>query len=193
MRWESLFDDLEGQLEQELDAEELDLRAEEERLRIGRMTLRDRLVAAAVSGVLRLGLQGGSALELRLTAYGRDWLAGESVGELSRHGPVLVPIAAIAALALDPGQVEQRVAAAPASAPPPLADRLGIAFVLRTVCRRRTAVELELTDGRLHGTIDRVGRDHLDLAVHEVGVQRRHDAVRQLRVVPFGQLVLVRI
>jgi hypothetical protein len=195
MRWESLFDDLEGQLEQELDAEELELRAEEERLRIGRMALRDRIVAAAGAGganVLRLGLADGSALELRMTAYGRDWIAGEAVGELARHGPVVVPIPGIAAVALHADEVEQSLAAAPAS-PPPLADRLGLAFVLRTVCRRRTAVELLLAGGRLHGTLDRVGRDHLDLAVHEPGTQRRADAVRQVRIVPFAQLLLVRI
>jgi hypothetical protein len=195
MRWESLFDDLEGQLEQELDAEELELRAEEERLRIGRMALRDRIVAAAGPGgadVLRLALTDGSALELRMTAYGRDWIAGESAGELARPGPVVVPIAGIAAVALDDAQVERSLAQT-AGAPPPLADRLGLAFVLRTVCRRRAAVELALPGGRLHGTLDRVGRDHLDLAVHEPGTQRRRDAVRQVRLVPFAQLVLVRI
>ncbi|MDI1335854.1 MAG: hypothetical protein PSU94_06675, partial [Lacunisphaera sp.] len=47
MRWEHLFDDLESQLEQELTAEELDLEGEEERLRLGRLSVRDRLVALA--------------------------------------------------------------------------------------------------------------------------------------------------
>jgi len=45
MRWDNLFDDLESQLELELGAEDLDLVAEEERLRLGRLALRDRLVA----------------------------------------------------------------------------------------------------------------------------------------------------
>lgn len=40
MRWEHLFDDLETQLERELTAEELDLEVEEERLRLGRLSLR---------------------------------------------------------------------------------------------------------------------------------------------------------
>jgi hypothetical protein len=195
MRWDSLFDDLEGQLEQELDAEELELRAEEERLRIGRMTLRDRIVAAAGSGgatALRLELSDGAVLDVRMTAYGRDWIAGDTVGELARHGPVVVPISGVAGVELDESQVEQSVAVAP-GAPPPLADRLGLAFVLRTVCRRRTAVELVLPGVRLHGTLDRVGRDHLDLAVHEPGTHRRRNAVRQVRIVPFAQLLLVRI
>lgn len=45
MRWDDLFDDLESQLEREMTAEELDLEAEEERLRLGRLSVRDRLVA----------------------------------------------------------------------------------------------------------------------------------------------------
>ena len=45
MRWDNLFDDLEGQLEHELTSEEIDLQAEEERLRLGRMSLRDRILA----------------------------------------------------------------------------------------------------------------------------------------------------
>jgi hypothetical protein len=194
MRWESLFADLEGQLEHELDAEELELRAEEERLRIGRMTLRDRLVGASQDGSepLRLTLRDGAALELRLTAYGRDWVAGDLVGELRRPGPVVLPLAAIAALTLRPDRAAQTLAAAPGGAPP-LADRLGIAFVMRTLCRRRATVELVLDDGRRHGTIDRVGRDHLDLAEHERGTSRRASAVRQISVVPFAQLLVVRI
>jgi hypothetical protein len=195
MRWESLFDDLEGQLEQELDAEELELRAEEERLRIARMTLRDRMVAAAGAGgdTLLLELTDGTVLQVRMTAYGRDWIAGDAVGELAPRGPVVVPVSGVAAVALGVGQIEQSIAAAAAGTTPPLADRLGLAFVLRTVCRRRTAVELLLPGGRLHGTLDRVGRDHLDLAVHEPGTPRRRDAVRQVRIVPFGQLLLLRI
>jgi hypothetical protein len=196
MRWDSLFEDLEGQLEQELDAEELELRAEEERLRIGRMTLRDRIVAVAgpdSSELLRLALADGSAVELRMTAYGRDWVAGEAVGDLNRRGPVVVPIGAVAAVALGAGQVEQSLASVSASAAPPLADRLGLAFVLRSVCRRRSPVELVIPAGILHGTLDRVGRDHLDLAMHDPGSERRRNAVRQVRIVPFAQLLLVRI
>ena len=65
MRWDSLFDDLESQLERERTAEELDLEAEEERLRLGRLAIRDRLVAlAAAPGErpLRIALVGGGRL-----------------------------------------------------------------------------------------------------------------------------------
>ena len=45
----------------------------------------------------------------------------------------------------------------------------------------------------VHGTIDRVGRDHLDLAVHEPGSVRRAKEVREVRIMPLGHIVLVRL
>ena len=45
MRWDLLFDDLESQLDQEQRDEERALALEEERLRLARLTLRDRLTA----------------------------------------------------------------------------------------------------------------------------------------------------
>ncbi len=50
MRWDHLFDDLEGQLERELTAEEQDLGIEEERLRLGRLSVRDRVAALHEAG-----------------------------------------------------------------------------------------------------------------------------------------------
>ena len=49
-------------------------------------------------------------------------------------------------------------------------------------------------DGQLlgEGTIDRVGLDHLDLAVHPRDEQRRGRNVRGLRVIPFDAVHLVR-
>jgi len=64
--------------------------------------------------------------------------------------------------------------------------------VLRDLCRRR-AVDLVLAAGEVHGTIDRVGRDHVDIAVHERGEARRPGAVREVRIVPFATLQLVRL
>jgi hypothetical protein len=74
-----------------------------------------------------------------------------------------------------------------------LSARLGVAFVLRDLCRRRAAVDLATASGEhLHGTVDRVGRDHLDLAEHEPGVPRRAASVSRSRILPFSELVLVR-
>ena len=72
MRWDSLFDDLEGQLAREKSLEETDLAAEEERLRLGRLDLRERLIAIhAASGGTRyrvvVTVRGGLRVTLHPT------------------------------------------------------------------------------------------------------------------------------
>jgi len=196
MRWDNLFDDLEGQLEQELGAEEGDLRAEEERLRLGRLTLRDRLQALN-SGphpdAIRITLTDGSALDLRPRTFGRDWISGDVVGESARQAQFILPLAAIGGLILTRAQVTSSLEEGGAESERGLSRRLGLAFVLRDLCRRRQSVELVVGDGSIAGTIDRVGRDHLDLAVHEAGTPRHERFVSHYRVVPFARLMLVRL
>lgn len=193
MRWDHLFDDLESQLEHELGAEEVDLLAEEERLRLGRLTLRDRIRAMTPSTV-RLTLTDGSRLLLTLGAVGRDWIAGEEVREGGTAASCVVPIAAIAACFPDPAQSTASLAldAGAASTVGSLAARLGLAFVLRDLCRRRASLQVTTPAEQLHGTIDRVGRDHMDLAEHDRDVARRDRDVRALRMLPLGQIVVVR-
>jgi hypothetical protein len=195
MRWENLFDDLEGQLEYEHDAAETDLRAEEERLRLSRLSLRDRLMAIAdgrATGAIRpLGLQlrDGSPLSVQPTTFGKDWLAGDLIG--AADAQIVLPFAAIASVRVDATALEDSIEPA-ADVSTRLVDRLGFAFVLRDFCRRRSALDVRLAEGVVHGTIDRVGRDHLDLAVHERGSARRRANVREYRLVPFDAIVLVR-
>ncbi|MDY7542837.1 MULTISPECIES: hypothetical protein [unclassified Cryobacterium] len=205
MRWDNLFDDLEGQLEHELNAEDLELRAEEERLRLGRLSLRHRLMSlsGAGSGVLRLVLASGATLFVRPTTFGRDWLAAEildpasaSAGTTPPGVPALsapqcvVPIAAIAGVILQSAEVRASLAA-PAEPESGVVDRIGFAFVLRDLARRRKFVEVHTPGGLLSGTIDRIGRDHLDLAMHDRGVPRRTSEVRQYRIVPLAEIQLL--
>lgn len=196
MRWDDLFDDLESQLEQELGAEEGDLLAEEERLRLGRLTLRDRLIAMCRPGhgveQLKLAMRDGSVLTVAVGSVGRDWLAGELIG--ARRGSCIVPLTAVTALLPSPEQLARSVVVEPVGERPvSLSARLGLAFVLRDLCRRRAAVDLGTAAGeRLHGTVDRVGRDHLDLAEHEAGVPRRAASVGRIRILPFDELLVVR-
>lgn len=196
MRWDNLFDDLEGQLEHELSAEETDLRAEEERLRIGRLSLHDRLAALADvpggSQLLRVVLAGGSTVTVRPVTFGKDWLAGDLVGDVGRPQQCVLPLAGIVAVLLAPAHVERSLAERPEQ-PARVVDRIGLAFVLRDLCRRRKALDLDTSAGTLHGTIDRVGRDHIDLAVHPPGTVRRGSEVSQVRLVPLGQIQLVRL
>ena len=197
MRWDNLFDDLEGQLEQELGAEETDLRAEEERMRLGRLAVRDRLLALSVGAdcpAVRVSLTDGSTLDLRTRTFGRDWISGDIVDQSARSAQFILPLDAIASLLLTRTQVRDSLAdAARPESERGLSRRLGLAFVLRDLCRRRQSVELVLGDGMITGTIDRVGRDHLDLAVHEAGTVRRESLVSHYRVVPFSRVLMVRL
>jgi len=197
MRWDNLFDDLESQLEQGLGAEDADLGAEEERLRLGRLTLRDRLLAMTRPGEgasvhLRLAVRDGATIAVAVGSVGRDWLVGELIG--ARRGSCIVPLAAVTGLLPTPEQLARSLAVDPGAEPTvSLSARLGLAFVLRDLCRRRAAVDVSTASGeQLHGTVDRVGRDHLDLAEHEPGVPRRAVLVDRIRILPFSELVLVR-
>ncbi|MBN9151062.1 MAG: hypothetical protein J0H56_06530 [Micrococcales bacterium] len=197
MRWNNLFDDLESQLEQELGAEEVDLRVEEERLRLGRLGVRDRLMSVhEASGgrdyTMRFEV-GGDTLRIRPTGFGRDWLSGTVVDESSRRAQVIIPLRSIGSIILDRDQLTESLTPLPQMPAGRLADRLGITFVLRDFGRRRCAVDLVTALGTVHGTIDRVGRDHCDIAVHDPGTPRRDSAVTQYRIVPIDQLLLVRL
>ena len=197
MRWNNLFDDLESQLEQELSAEDVDLRAEEERLRLGRLSLRNRLMSIhEASGGREYSARfdvGGSLLRISPTGFGRDWMSGTLVDESSRRPQVILPLHAVGGVVLDRIQTTASLTESPGTAAGRLADRLGIAFVLRDFGRRRCSLDLVTTAGTFHGTIDRVGRDHCDLAIHEAGTPRRESAVAHYRIVPIDQLLLVRL
>lgn len=194
MRWQNLFDDLESQLEVELGAEEVDLLAEEERLRLGRLSLRDRVRAlhdAAPASPLGLTLRTGERMALQVAAVGRDWLAGELDAGVRRSA--IVPLAAVSSLDPVADQLAASLRADSAPEPPTaLSSRLGLAFVLRDLCRRRAAVDLHVAGERLHGMIDRVARDHFDLAEHAPGEPRRASAVARIRIIAFAALDLVR-
>ena len=196
VRWGKLFDDLEGQLEQELEAEDVDLRAEEERLRLGRLSLRDRLLALHRSGAgaASVALQVAEhRLCVRPVSIGKDWLSGDLIDGSARGAQCIVPIDSIDAVLLDRDQVRSSLISAPEEDGARLSARLGIGFVLRDLCRRRRTVELVTASGSVTGTIDRVGRDHLDLAEHAADAARRETAVTQYRVLPFARLLYLRL
>lgn len=200
MRWDNLFDDLEGQLEQELSAEEHDLRAEEERLRLGRLALRDRILAvheaAGPTGDgIRLFVDVVGTLHVRPQTFGRDWFTATVLDESSQSSQVIVPMAAIRSVAFSHEQVLTSLSATPNElTQTSLPARLSLSFVLRDLCRRRAPVTLQTFGaGQLHGTIDRVGRDHLDLAVHERGQARRVSEVGHVRAIPLTELALIRL
>jgi hypothetical protein len=199
MRWDNLFDDLEGQLEQELTAEEVDLQAEEERLRLGRLSMRDRIISlheaeGRGSGyTFRIVLVNGQAVDVRPTTFGRDWFAADIIAP-GIQSQCIVPLVGIASLGFTREQIAVSMDAVPGeTSGRSLAARLSLPFVLRDLCRRRSGLELLTITGSLYGTIDRVGRDHLDLALHERDAARRENVVTGYRIVPLTQIALVRL
>lgn len=198
MRWDRLFDDLEARLDREQQEEERALAFEEERLRLSRLTLRDRIASMTGDGrsqprePVRLELAGGERFAVRPDGFGRDWLTGDLADGAGSHAPTrtIVPLEAIVAVLPSREQVADSLGP-PVAPPDRLTDRIGIAFLLRDLSRRRIAATVITLDGRHHGTIDRVARDHLDLALHEPGMPRRERDLRGYRIVPLARLVAV--
>ncbi|WP_188754946.1 hypothetical protein [Microbacterium album] len=190
MRWERFFEDLEDQLAAEWEAERAALESEAERLRLARVELRARLVALAhgAEAPVTLELSDGECAEARVTAVGADWLAA---AEADGRRLLIVPLRAIACAHAAHGDLLR--SARPIEERDRLAERVTLALALRDLARRRVGVAIG-TDARiLTGTIDRVGADHLDLALHEPGAPRRAAEVRGYRMLPLAAVAWVRI
>ncbi|MBV9594889.1 MAG: hypothetical protein JO147_13965 [Actinobacteria bacterium] len=181
MRWENLFDDLEARAEA-LEAAQREVEIHDRtRVEVSRVPLIDRL-RPAVSALVRMQCEGGAVVRGRLTRVGSDWALVNA--EAGRE--VLVRLAAVVAIS---GLV--RLTAAP-RATAAVESRLGVAHVLRGIARDRSAVRLSLVDGSaLTGTIDRVGVDFCELAVHAQGELRRAREVQEVVLVGLSGLALV--
>jgi len=178
MRWEQLFEDLEAFAEaterQTFDADVAD-RGRAER---AALALTDRL-RAHVEGELTFRLLGGDRVRARLLDLGADWAL------LDDGGHVVLPLAAVSAV-----EGLSRLAAPTTQALP---RTVRITVVLRRLGRDRAPVRIAMLDGAvLTGTIDRVGADHLDLALHAPDEARRAGSVRGVAVVRLAALAHVR-
>lgn len=169
-----MFADLEARFEAEeravAEGDVIDLvRAER-----GRLTLHDRL-RAHVGEPLTWSLGPADASEQgELIDLGADWVLVRTVRE-----ELLIPLGAVQYI----GGLSR--AADPSAGV--VSRRLGLAAVLRGLARNRAVVSVRLrSDQRLTGTIDRVGADHFDLAVHDRDEPRRGPAVYSVRCVLFS-------
>lgn len=181
-RWELLFADQDARLEQarraELDAEVAD-RARRE---VGRLRLVDRL-RPVTGALLALDCPGGVVVEGLLRDVGPDWALVEEAG---RRGAVVALDHVLGVVGAGRGS-----AVAPGAAA--VAGHWDLRHVLRGLVRDRAPVRLVRVDGSvLHGTLDRVGQDHVDLAEHDPDQPRRASAVRQVRLVPIAAVAVVR-
>jgi hypothetical protein len=179
MRWEDLFDDLEGQAEfmerAERDAEV----ADRTRSEVGQVTLISRLRSNEGREV-SLRLMGGPAISGTLLRLGVDWML------LTCPREVVVPLAGIATVANLPwDSVSPHGVGA-------VASRLTLSTVLRAMAVQRARITVMLSDqSTVSGTPDRVGRDFLDLAVHHGDEAPRAAAVSMRVTVPYGAISAV--
>ncbi|MEP7178051.1 MAG: hypothetical protein ABI775_03080 [Pseudonocardiales bacterium] len=181
MRWEALFTDLDAQaeaLERAERAAEVDERA---RLDLGALGLLERL-RPALGTAVRLQCAGSVVVSGVLRRVGPDWLLlDEGAGR-----EVLVTLRAVQGVS-----GLSRLSAAPESMPI-VESRLGLSHVLRGVARDRSPVRICRSDGSvLDATIDRVGADFLEAAVHPAGEPRRRSEVREVILIPHSAVVAV--
>lgn len=180
VRWDRLFGDLEAQMDADdrasFEAEVGDLvRAERAVVR-----LVDRLRAHVGCDVV-LHLVAGEPARGELLEVGSDWV-------LLRSGAkdVLVPGVAVASVS-----GLSRSAVTDDAKP---GRSLRLTTVLRGLAGDRSPVAVELAGGStLHGTIDRVGADHVDLAVHALDEPRRQASVAGARTLVTAAIVRITV
>lgn len=179
MRWEALFGDMEAQLAA---AASLDVESEiteRVRMELVSVTLQDRLRRQQGK---RLVLDMGTAgiLQGDLRYVGQGWIAlddgGRSVLAVLRH---VVSIRGLDRF----------------SAPAPETVQLGLASALRSIARDRAAVTIRsagaAAGNAVHGIIDRVGADFLEVAAVASGQPRRAGNVSGVYVLPTASVSAV--
>lgn len=182
MRWDDLFADLEARAD-ELDRSDRAVEiGESARIEAARLTIADRL-ATAVGTELHVRVSGAVAVNGQLRSSGPGWL-------LLDTGSGCECLVAIHAVTSIVGL--NRWSAAPDAGHRAVVG-LGIRHVLRAVASDRSSVVIQLVDGSgVCGTIDRVGRDFIDVALHGTGEIRRRDTVRASAVIPTHAVSTIR-
>jgi hypothetical protein len=178
MRWEALFADMEAQLAAAQAAELAAQVADVTRAEQATVTLTDRLRAAAGS-TATVRVAGGEQVVGTVLDLADQWLL---LGDGPRRA--LVPTTAIDAVAgLAPAMQPDQGA---------VARRLGLGHALRALARDRATVRISTDGPELTGRVDRVGADHLDLALVDRPERTRTTRPAGTWVVPFAAIRVVR-
>lgn len=182
MRWESLFADLESQME-ELEANEMASEvADRTRREVAKFRLVDR-IRPAFGHPLTMFTLGGGQLAGRVSGVGADWV----LLAVDRLHECLVPLDAITGITGLGG-----ISAVPGSEGK-IAAKLTLAYALRGVARDRAFVVIQMRDGTMvTGTIDRVGTDFFEMAEHGQYDMRRNREIWGIRTVPFAGIAYVK-
>lgn len=178
MRWDALFADLAAQQAALEAAERSGEAAERSRIEAGEIGLAERF-AGALGQPVRVRCGADVAVTGTVRRVGAGWVLLEDAGR-----DIVVRVEAVVSVT---GLVRS-------VASPSLVDaRLGLRHVLRALARERAGVQVALTAGSVAaGTIDRVGADHIDLAVHAPGEARRRAEVRESVALPLSAICAVR-
>ncbi|MEP6853185.1 MAG: hypothetical protein ABJA87_11090 [bacterium] len=181
MRWDELFADLEAQADA-LAARERAAEVDElVRAELSRLTLVDRLRGAGGT-VLTVRCLGGARVDGVAGRVGPDWLLIDEPGR-----EAIIALRAVSRVS-GLGRISGTAPAANS-----VASRLRLGSVLRGIARDRSRVAFHLIDGdHLEGTIDRVGADAVEVAVHPGAQFRRRGEVSDVPAVPFSALAVVR-
>ncbi len=182
MRWDDLFADLDAQAVALEVAERAGEIAERTRIEVGALGLGERL-RVAIGTSVRVRVPGELTVAGLLIRTGPDWLLLDEGGGRE----ALVALAAV----LSVGGLT-RGAAVPGSEGAVLA-RFTLRHALRGIARDRSAVRLNLRDRSvLDATLDRVGADYVDAALHAPGEARRRGDVREVQLVAVAAISVVR-
>lgn len=180
MRWDGLFTDLEAQLEASERAERAAEVEERARTEFAARRLSDRL-RAAVGSPVGLRCLGGVSVAGDLRRVGPDWLLVDEGG-----GRECVVVSAAVLAVRGVGRLADVVDGV-------VESRLSLRHALRGVARDRSAVRMHLADGStLAATLDRVGADYVEAAIHPTGEARRPGAVRDVQLIALAALIAVR-
>lgn len=197
MRWDRLFSDLEARFDEIADSEAVAEMPDRQRVAVGAVGLTQRL-AGSLGQPIRVRVAGGAAVGGVLSRVGPDWLLlAERQGR-----DVLI---ATRAVALVEGLTA--VTALPLSS---VALRLDLRHVIRGLARDRSPVVVlvagsavsgatgaaepgpALSGTEITGTIDRVGADFAEVAVHAAWEPRRAGTVRSVVLVPLAAVLMIR-
>lgn len=179
-RFGRLFADVEAQLAADDRAQLEGELADRTRSARGEVMFRDRLRASQGRAVV-LRLVGAGVVEGVVRHVGDDWL-------LLHAGTEAPSLVLLDAVLTGQGVAPQSVPAAATA----VAARLTLRSVLRGVARDRSPVWMRLVDGhRLHGTIDVVAHDHVELACHASDEPRRPGTVREHQAVLFSAVAVL--
>lgn len=178
MRWNARFDDLEAQLAHQSARELAAEVAERSRAERARIELSRRLLA-----------HQGRPLRVRTPT-------AELAGTVQDVAPGWIVLADAPASVLVPTHSVQRVdglGREVAAEPGRVLRALTLGHALRALARDRAGVCVTLGSGEsVSGTIDWVGADHIDLALHAAGELRRARSVAGLTTVAFAAIDHVR-